>query len=1157
MIPHRTPSISDASSSSAQETSQAGAPRRLLPASRPQPAESSTHYQTAPLARKRAPTALACESCRQKKVKVSVNSKMCIVAAAHQSMKCNGARPICSQCRARRSECVYRATPDTDYRDKYEALLESHPAAVVYRAIQTRPRPEALEIVRRIQAGVDAETLMRQLSSADLLLQVQLEPETRSRYQFIYSPLMPTYLQTDDNPFMKSLIHEWSTRDDVVSIASPAFTDTDLGYRAQYLRPHHAATIVDSRLDEIVPSKWTTVAVSDDTMKELIRAYLLQEYDWFAFFHKDYFLDDMISGSNTFCSSLLVNAILAVGCQCRNYVSEPAEYWNPNSLGYKFLEEARRLWIVEVTHNRSLTTLQAALVLNTIVNMFDMDPLSSAFLVRSIEIAHELGLFEPTTYIMNKKLRDSYDLTAWSLFHWQCTLSCQSMTQPLLKTPPKTPLPDPDRDPGWFGEIWLKYPSSSTLVPLKIGLVFKAKMTFRVVLNEAMLEVGKDSTDSYLRQDGGRKIIEITERLDTWYKSMPEPLSPMKIVSPSQLKIHLHYCYVIVQLYEILAPGGQRQAQNLPVEEEVLQESLSRYRGYFETILRIHYLRHSFEYGNMMLTRFLAMLAFLSLNKIESLTTSTKPGHVVTGSGLDVGDADPKEARATLLMAQKGLSDQGRGYYLPKTLLRDVLGNMTSSDAMILQSFITIPPEGPEKTQERKMYMESHCPPDVLRIANDPAPMISSGSVSWLQGLRGIGALLVYFHHHQLFPRDDVDAITLERSFGYRGRYEPATMPILRLLFSGGHFAVAVFFVASGYALSVTPLRLIHVARYEQLGDMIASSLFRRWLRLFAPVFVTSLVVILAQHGVEALWPGIGLSELSLYGDFVLLLRQLREFSFPFFRRTGPSGYAAPFDHNPHLWTIQVEFIGSLIIYMSLVALSRLKTISRITWMTFMIIYSLYFVDCWYGAMFIAGMLTCDVHLLTSADTFHPECQENGTLRAKYVKWAMVTIGLYLGGVPHVPSTRLLARNPGWALLSSLKPEIMADPKWIYLFWSATLIVGVVQYIPMLKKILCSRVCQELGRISYGLYLIHGPVMWTVGAALYSWTGCCRTGNSGQETRQPILGLEFEFILPHVIILPLTLALARLVADSVDAPSIRLAKWLYEISLRKEPDNSY
>ncbi|KAJ4138388.1 hypothetical protein NW768_002212 [Fusarium equiseti] len=64
--------------------------------------------------------------------------------------------------------------------------------------------------------------------------------------------------------------------------------------------------------------------------------------------------------------------------------------------------------------------------------MFDMDPLASAYMVQATKMAQELELFEPTTYIMNKKLRNSYDLTAWSLFHWQCTLSYQLMTVPVL-----------------------------------------------------------------------------------------------------------------------------------------------------------------------------------------------------------------------------------------------------------------------------------------------------------------------------------------------------------------------------------------------------------------------------------------------------------------------------------------------------------------------------------------------------------------------------------------------------------------------------------------------------------------------------------------------------------------------------------------------------
>jgi hypothetical protein len=104
---------------------------------------------------------------------------------------------------------------------------------------------------------------------------------------------------------------------------------------------------------------------------------------------------------------------------CQNHLSQPAEFWNPNSLGYRFLAEAKRLWAVEESRERSLTTLQAALIINTIVNMFGIDKLASAYLVQAIDIARELGLFEPTTYIKHKKLRHSYDLTAWSLFHWQ------------------------------------------------------------------------------------------------------------------------------------------------------------------------------------------------------------------------------------------------------------------------------------------------------------------------------------------------------------------------------------------------------------------------------------------------------------------------------------------------------------------------------------------------------------------------------------------------------------------------------------------------------------------------------------------------------------------------------------------------------------------
>ncbi|KAF6525636.1 hypothetical protein HZS61_011431 [Fusarium oxysporum f. sp. conglutinans] len=407
MMPTRTSNLSDPSISSTHESNLGTNLRPLLPAPHSRAIEAHAEHRTAPLVRRGAPTSLACESCRQRKVRVS------------------------------------------------------HPAAIVYRAIQTRPEAEAHEIVRRIRAGTDAETMAHQLSTADLLLQVQLEPETRYRYQFLYSRLMPSYLQTPTNPFIHSLIYEWNEKDEAGKVSVPPLSESEQKYKAQYLRPVHAASIVDPRMDEIVPSKWTSVNADDNLMRTLIRAYFIYEYDWFTFFHKDYFLDDMLAGSSNFCSPLLVNAILAVGC--------------------------------------------------------------------------------------------------------------------------------------------LKLHGSSPLL----------------------------------------------------------------------------------------------------LDQDELQKSLAKYRAYFETILRIHYLRHSFEYGNMMLTHFLTMLAFLALLKLDTLL-SPDPSEPEVPS-MDVGDSDLRAAKATLLIAQKGLSDQGRGCYLPKRVLQKVLSRLTPSDSNVLQSVITIQKEGPEAAEEHKM----------------------------------------------------------------------------------------------------------------------------------------------------------------------------------------------------------------------------------------------------------------------------------------------------------------------------------------------------------------------------------------------------------------------------------------------------------------------
>jgi hypothetical protein len=44
------------------------------------------------------------------------------------------------------------------------------------------------------------------------------------------------------------------------------------------------------------------------------------------------------------------------------------------------------------------------------------------------------------------------------------------------------------------------------------------------------------------------------------------------------------------------------------------------------------------------------------------------------------------------------------------------------------------------------------------------------------------------------------------------------------------------------------------------------------------------------------------------------------------------------------------------------------------------------------------------------------------------------------------------------------------------------------------------------------------------------------------------LGLEIAFLAPHLVLLPVTFALAEVVTRAFDEPSVRFPRWLYKVS---------
>lgn len=122
---------------------------------------------------------------------------------------------------------------------------------------------------------------------------------------------MPSFLQIVNNPYLNSVLHQTTF---FASETAPPFSSVVGSHEPQYLKPSSSCTIVDYSLDIVKPSNYTRVSTDDDLMRLLLKSYYEFEYTWWPTFHKDSFLEDMLSGTKGYCSSLQVNAILAHAC---------------------------------------------------------------------------------------------------------------------------------------------------------------------------------------------------------------------------------------------------------------------------------------------------------------------------------------------------------------------------------------------------------------------------------------------------------------------------------------------------------------------------------------------------------------------------------------------------------------------------------------------------------------------------------------------------------------------------------------------------------------------------------------------------------------------------------------------------------------------------
>ncbi|KAF5692882.1 C6 transcription factor [Fusarium denticulatum] len=637
-------------------------------------------------------TKIACESCRKLK------AKACFDPPNSPSLltQCGGQRPKCKGCINKDIQCHYQAS-QWDLKRKYDEIQERSSLYEQFCLLLTcLPEREAQSIFRRLREGADVATTMHQVQEGDLPLQPAWAPETRLHYELPCSTSMPTALLSPDSPYLGSTIFEVT---DHALPLSPEQTEAWVNeFETMNMAPDNIAELMDPCIRDIQVSKWTSVEADDELLRTLLRSYFLHDYANYTCFQKDIFLQAMRDSDTQFCSPLLVNAVLAEACH--SYRNATHRAWRSENLGYTFLTEAKRLLELESSQCK-LTTLHAAMVLHTIYTMNGMDQVGISYLLQSVQIAQDLKLFAPEQ--TEGKTKTARVFTAWALYRWQSLQAFHNLRAPLIRGHPATPMPDPDREPLWYGELWLRYPPSLKLVPMHFGYVYQAQTELRRIANgiTCIRFTGQKTARSLPASD----LDRLQRVLDDWYIGLPEPIKSHRAVLPSQLIMHMEYCVLLFKVAQMaqeikppLTPTGETVDNNTQPCKTV--EYALRC---LETVLRLYHLRHTFEHGDTYLTYFLSILAYSTTENMNR--NSISPDDVKTLETL----------RATLLLAVKGLYDQGQHVYVSSAMCRLIRDRMTKEDMSALRRYTTWKDDQPPVPH----YVRSTFPVTVVMLEED------------------------------------------------------------------------------------------------------------------------------------------------------------------------------------------------------------------------------------------------------------------------------------------------------------------------------------------------------------------------------------------------------------------------------------------------------
>ncbi|KAK4098437.1 hypothetical protein N658DRAFT_223052 [Parathielavia hyrcaniae] len=474
----------------------------------------------------------------------------------------------------------------------------------------------------------------------------------------------------------------------------------------------------------------------------------------------------------------------------------------------------------------------------------------------------------------------------------------------------------------------------------------------------------------------------------------------------------------------------------------------------------------------------------------------------------------------------------------------------------------------------------------ILRCICYPSPgSLRLRRTSWLDGVRGVAAMAVFVFHAMGCWAPIVPAWRADKD-----QTSFLQLPLVRTIFVAGGGAVSVFFVLSGYVLTHRCLRLIRAGSALEVYRAMASSTFRRGFRLYLPpILLTFCEMLATRFGFTPPLNFEFVPEPTFLGQLGDWLVETNRLINPMHNFGGAiRGVVQHPKYDAVIWTIPVEFYGSMVCYLLLFTFARVsRPAPRMTSVAVLSLLSMA-LGSWNICCFTAGMLLADFNLgqeladdpaiIAYRTTPSPSSSTATTTtttsrkrsRNRPLLWTTTfLLSFYILGFPTLvyPDARTNPM-PGFETLRALIPsssfsssssaagsgvDIGATEDPARFWWSvaaAALLLSVSQ-VPRLRAVFESGLCQYLAKISFSLYLVHEFCLVLFGLRLQAWllgaAGADSERERGNDKRVVYWGM---CVVWFVVFTVPVFALAAQVERWVDMPSVRLAKWLEERCLR-------